>query len=77
MELMENDLNASLTRGKARSYETKNTTVEQKIPVTVDTDAQDEHLWERAFAESQDVLELLGARSRENRKAGRTKRISA
>lgn len=43
----------------------------------VDTDAQEEELWQQAFATSPDTLSRLAARSRAHREAGRTKKVSA
>ena len=43
--------------------------IEQKLPIADDGDAQDEALWEKAFAASQDTLACLAAQSRAYRKA--------
>ena len=46
-----------------------NSGIEQNLPVAGDGEAQDEALWEKAFAASQDTLARLAAQSRAHRKA--------
>ena len=76
MALCQQDLNATHLRGKAGSCKTKSATVGQKIPVTVDTDAQEEHLWDCAIANSIDAIRDLADKALADRRAGRTKKIS-
>jgi hypothetical protein len=77
MGLLQKDIDVSPRRGSAGPYKAKSAKTAEEVTVTVDTDSQDDHEWDCAFAASQDVLSRLAAQSRKYREAGRTKRINS
>ena len=60
----------------AKAYPTEEAQAAETNSAEADTDAQDNALWDQAFAASQDTLSRQAAQSRAPREAGRTKRIN-
>lgn len=77
MALREKDLTAASLQTGLGADKINPAKSAENVCITVDADAQDEELWERTFAASQDTLSRLAARSRAHREAGRTKKVSA
>lgn len=77
MGLTEKHVNAGYLGAATQHPTTKKLKTAVEVCVAADADAQDEALWERTFAATQDTLSRLAAQSRVHREAGRTKKISA
>lgn len=76
MALLQKDMNWPTSYRDAETDKPESAETEEVRP-TADADAQDEQLWETAFANSQDTLSRLAAQSRAHREAGRTKKIGS
>lgn len=76
MAMLEKDAKLFHSPNGANAYPTKETNAVTDSPAETDADVQDDSLWDREFADSQDTLSRLAAQSRAHREAGRTKRIN-